>query len=807
MAQPVWVLSVDLQTKTATFQSGMAGAAKSARGAFTEIKSGASEMGGHVSTNMFASRHAIMAASEAFGDTMPRAITALLVHIGPLGAALEAAFPFAAIGLAAVLLFQHLSKLKEEGIQLTLNQERFMTVTNNAFNSLDEKLLQSQIRADELRNNHLGALSKQLELIDKQSMAELVHSFGEVAKAADVVFKGLESHWYAAGIGSAGAKNALEQFQAQYESLLSQGKDKEASDLLRGTRESAEHVLALQKQIRSLEGKNGPVDVTKGGNDYAALAAARTELAKSGAGATEKEFQAQQALVGALTAQLGIEERVAAIKKQDGSNAKTTVGNEAAAKAAEGARQAAEHTIKMGELRLAAEREQATVSQTIHQGSIADRLAADIELADKEYAIQEQGNAALIAALDKSGKDYNNQLAALQNKAAELTAQHENAVAILKGKAQIEQYRLDLQNLEASEREKIDATEQGSAARLAAIDAAIKAEDALNLQDTAHYRELLSQRVQAAREAASEAAKQTAEGGRLEADNTIKMGELALAAARQHQALMDSSHSVSTRLRMQLEIEAANQEYAMKLTAMSMEIAALDKHGKDYENKLRELQNKQKQLVQQHENEITAIKEKAEIERNQKILSAEQQYTGEMANSLTQVLMGQKSFASAMESLGNQVVAGLMQQAIKHIEMNMLTKQSDAAAAARKGFNAGLQFPFPANLVMGPVLGAAMYSSVMAFEEGGIVPGVGRGDVVPAMLTPGEGVVPRGVMEGLSNMARSGNMGGGPHYQAHATFAPEIHAVDAAGVDRVLTKHARVFHQHVENTLRKMNKG
>ena len=103
MAQPVWVLSVDLQTKTATFQSGMADAAKTARWAFNEIKNGSAEMSGAVGGHMFASRHAVMAVSEAFRDTMPRAITALLVHIGPVGAA----FPFAAIALGVVLLVEH----------------------------------------------------------------------------------------------------------------------------------------------------------------------------------------------------------------------------------------------------------------------------------------------------------------------------------------------------------------------------------------------------------------------------------------------------------------------------------------------------------------------------------------------------------------------------------------------------------------------------------------------------------------------------------------------------------------------------
>src|SRR4029077_19440252 len=60
MTQPVWVLSVDLQTKTATFQSGMADAAKAARGSFDDIKTGAREMGGEVNVSMTEARHGVM---------------------------------------------------------------------------------------------------------------------------------------------------------------------------------------------------------------------------------------------------------------------------------------------------------------------------------------------------------------------------------------------------------------------------------------------------------------------------------------------------------------------------------------------------------------------------------------------------------------------------------------------------------------------------------------------------------------------------------------------------------------------------
>jgi len=182
LAQPVWVLSVDLQTKTATFQSGMADAAKSARGAFNDIKSGSADMGRNVGTNMFEARHGVMLLGEEFGVHLPRALTAFITSIGPLGMAMEAAFPFLAIAVGATLLIEHLAALKTAGHELTEDQIRFGTAAQNAFNALDQKMLQAEIRSDELHNDHLGALHHQLQLINMQSMDELVHAFTELAK-------------------------------------------------------------------------------------------------------------------------------------------------------------------------------------------------------------------------------------------------------------------------------------------------------------------------------------------------------------------------------------------------------------------------------------------------------------------------------------------------------------------------------------------------------------------------------------------------------------------------------------------------
>jgi hypothetical protein len=806
MAAPVWVLSVDLQTKTATFQSGMADAAKSARGAFNDIRSGSGEMSVDVGRSMTESREGVILLGEAFGVHLPRGVSSFIASVGPLGAALEAAFPFVAIAVGALTLLEIFSKMHEAGEKLSEDQMHFGTAAQNAFNMLDNKLLQAQIHADELRNDHLGALHKQLELIDKQSMAELVQSFEEVAKAGDTVFADLKSNWYTFGIGSDGAKHALTGFKSEYDSLLAQGKQNEAADLLKGTRESAERVLAMQKQGKAaLAGMSGKAGTDT--DDQAKYDQARIELKKAGVGWTEKEVAGQQTLVDALRAQESIQQKVSALKGLESANATKSTGNEMSKLQSDAAKQAAEHTLKMGELSIAAQREQANVRLALSHATIAEQLASDISLADKEYEIQLQANQQQTAALDKSSKDYQSQLRDLNNKAIELTAEHENQLAQLKGKASEEQARKDISDLEQSERDKIGATQQGSVARLAAIGAALKQEQSLNLQSTSFYRELLQQQTEVTEKAAEEAAKLKADAGKEAADNEEKMGALAAAAHKEQQALMDGARRMTIQQQMAEEIKNANDEFALKQTELAREIAALDKSGKDYENKLQALQDKQRQMIQQHENEVTDIKDKAERDRNTKVLSGEQQFNNQITNGLTQVIMGHKSFASMMSSIGNEVVAGLIQNAMQSIMAHKMTQIPDAAAAARAAYLSGVQAGGPFAPITGAVYGAEAFAAMMAFQNGtDRVPGIGTGDTVHAMLEPGEGVVPGGVMDGLRNMARSGTMGGGNHYHAHVSPTYHLQALDSSGMDKILDKHQNTLTKHVNNTLRKMNR-
>jgi predicted RNA binding protein with dsRBD fold (UPF0201 family) len=723
--QPVWVLSVDLQTKTATFQSGLSDAAKSARGAFTQIKSGAGDMGRETSGHMMEARHGVMLLGEEFGVHLPRALTSFIASIGPIGAAMEAAFPFLAIAVGATMLIEHLSKMREAGAKLTEDQVKFGTSVQNVFNALDVKMLQAEKRADELRGDHLGALSKELQILDHQSLADLARQFELIAKDADIVFKGLQRSWYQFGAGSEGAKNALDQFITQYESLQSKDKSGEASGLLAGTLKQAQTILALQKQYTENQSRDG------GGGNYGKFEEAAAGLKKLGVSIAstdagiKDEIASQQKLVDVLNDYARVAQRVADITKKETANDKT-----------------ATHNTMNNEAEAAAQARAAAVEQERQQ----------------------------------------------------------------RVKAMEETYRDELTQVQEGERQQIDEAREGSTARVAAIDAALQEERDHLAESTGFYRGLLYERTNLVRRMAEEEAQQKEEAGIKAAQQDEKIGAMILADQKRHQAVLDSARRVSDAQRIQEETKFANDEYALKMREFQREEAALDKDGKDYAKKLKQIQDKEKQLIQQHENEISSIKEKAEEERNKRIKSAEDHLRDSLAQGLTQSIMGHQTWAKMVNQLGDQVVSGMIQNAIKSMLTQDMTKEKDAAAAARKAFNIGMSMG-PAGIILGPVFGAAAFAAVMAFEGGGIVPGTGSGDIVPAMLTPGEGVVPKGVMEGLSNLSKSGGLSGGTS-TTHVHVRPTYHVqtIDGNGMKAALEKHTDVLQRHFEGAVRKMNR-
>ncbi len=720
MSQPVWSLSVDLQTKTATFQSGLSDAARAARNAFTDIKQGSEGMSDGVSYNMTEARHGVMLLGEEFGVKMPRALVSFISQLGPVSAAMEAAFPFLAIIVGATLLLEHLAKLREAGEKLTESQVNFGTATANVLNSLNDKLLKAGIRADELNQNHLAALHKQLELIDHTSMDELVQAFGTISKAADELFKQMEKHWYQFGSGSAGAKSSLERFKVEYDSLLAKRDNAGANKLLDETIAREQKILDLQKQQAATI-----TESWKGGQkgDYNKNVEATNALKAMGAQWDKDAIAAQEVLVKTLRDQYQAQQAIHQLAAGEKDNARTDTGN---------------------------------------------KIGAD---ADKRFRAEAEAQK---QALEEEQKAWE------------------------------ENYKRAVSDLQEAERMKIDATAQGSRERLTAIDAAIKEEQSKGLQDTGFYKGLLTARVQTTKQMDDEQTKLRAEAGKEAAEHELRMGELSVALQRTQDQLLLSAMRNSEQARLASAMRLADAEFAIKRDALQKQGVALDRSDKEYENKLKALNDRQLELDRAHENQVTALKVRAEEDRNARLLAAARRRDDAISSSLTSVLMRQESFSKAMIGLGDQVASGMIQNAMKAILAHDMTKPHDAARAAREMFLAGTHFPFPTNLVMAPLLGAAAFATVMGYERGGIVPGVGNGDIVPARLEPGEAVLPKRMTENLNKASADG--ASGHTYNIHVHHSPTVQALDADGMKRVLDKHADTLADHVKYQIRKMNR-
>ena len=89
----------------------------------------------------------------------------------------------------------------------------------------------------------------------------------------------------------------------------------------------------------------------------------------------------------------------------------------------------------------------------------------------------------------------------------------------------------------------------------------------------------------------------------------------------------------------------------------------------------------------------------------------------------------------------------------------------------------------------------------MAFEQGGKIPGVDG--AVPIIGHAGETVVTKALTDRVEQ-AEGKKTAGTTHI--HPTFAPQIHAFDAEGVDRVLEEHQEKFHKAFAKFARRQGK-
>ena len=807
MSSPVWVLSVDLKTKTAAFATGMADAARSARSAFADIKSSAKEGGEGVQKSAINAQSALGVLTNSLRGDVESALADVIREMSHTSVVM-AAMPFAAAAGGALLLVgvatevaAKIKEWREAQEKLTAEQTRFGTAINESFQGLDARFIQAEQRADELRNDHLGALSKALELIDHASLQDLVKEFETISKAAEGTFKLLEGHWYTLGIGSAGATHALEQFKTQYDSLLSQGKDAEANDLLKGTRDSAQKVLDAQSALKNSRQGGGALGPAV---DYSAQYKALAVLRAAGVGDSQKEVQAQRTIVSALDAQITAQGKIAAIKKADGDNAKTQTGNDASARASAAARASAQNQMAIAEQQLAADKSIADARLTIAQADINARLQSDISFAERDREIKLNANQAEIASLDKSGKDYTNNLKALRDQQATIESAYVTNVAQLRSKSQVAQFQKDLSDLQQSEREQINATQQGSTERLAIIDAAIKEAEAKNLQETDYYRQLRTTRVDTVRQGAEQEAQAKVQGIQIQtrADEQGVQSQIRLATEEL------ASRSASIQEQTALAVAGEDAMFGVERDGLQRQLEALQESGASKVAEVERVQEQIEALNRGHEVRKFEIQAQGARRQANSFDGALQHMESGAAQSAFRILSGQQSFVSVMGGLINQLSQNLIQSVLERQNVQRVEQLGNAKVAASNVYAEVSSWPVVGPF-LAPIAAGGAFAAVMAFNEGTDgVPGVGNRDTVPAMLTPGEGVVPGGVMDGLRKMANNGGLGAGNGQTVHVHVRPtyNLQALDSKGIDRTLKNHTTTLTKHFNTQVRRMNK-
>jgi hypothetical protein len=459
--------------------------------------------------------------------------------------------------------------------------------------------------------------------------------------------------------------------------------------------------------------------------------------------------------------------------------------------------------MAIAEQQLSAEKAIADARLAIQQASVNDRLQSDLQFAERDKEIKLQANAAEIAALDKSGKDYSNNLKALRDQQITIEETYSTNVAQLRSKAEVAQYQKDIADLQQAEREKINATQQGSAERLAVIDSAMKEAESKNLQETDYYRQLRSSRVEAERQGAEQEAQAKLQGIQIQtrADEQGVQSQIRLATEQL------AARAASIQEQTALALAGEETMFSIDRDGLQRQLEALQESGVAKVAEIQRVQQQIEALTREHETRKYEIQAQGSLRQTTAFNAALGQMESGAAKSALRILSGQQSFVSVMGGLINQLSQNLIESVLERQNVQRVEQLGNAKTAASNVYAEVSGWPVVGPF-LAPIAAGGAFAAVMAFNEGTDgVPGVGNRDTVPAMLTPGEGVVPGGVMDGLRKMANNGGFeGGGQTVHVHVRPVYNLQALDGKGIDRTLKNHTSTLTKHFNSQVRRMNK-
>jgi hypothetical protein len=276
-----------------------------------------------------------------------------------------------------------------------------------------------------------------------------------------------------------------------------------------------------------------------------------------------------------------------------------------------------------------------------------------------------------------------------------------------------------------------------------------------------------------------------------------KLQDSAETDAARHRLAMHQATRAQTEA---ADLAAAKREQETEMLGYNTELNNLNSMAVKDVAKIQELNDKKLLAEKKYQMQRQRIIEKSEEESEKIVRQCEERMADAVAQNVAKSIVENKNMGAAFKKTGEEMLENLMMNVMKSIMIHNTEKMDAARTAGSKAY----EWASGAGPIIATAVGLAAMAECLAFAEGGLVPGSGDGDTVPAMLTPGETVVTKALTQQVADSQSGNNRRATTHI--HPTFAPTIHAMDAEGVDRVLEKHSAKFEKHFQRVMRKANR-
>jgi hypothetical protein len=254
---------------------------------------------------------------------------------------------------------------------------------------------------------------------------------------------------------------------------------------------------------------------------------------------------------------------------------------------------------------------------------------------------------------------------------------------------------------------------------------------------------------------------------------------------------------------------AAAQEEQIRLQQSTF-IQMLDMNDqKRYEQDLRQELQATRQFAQQ----IQQLNQQAALQTERSWQQAFNRMSDTFSRNTAMWITGQESLARSwsktLVGMTQTVVQQLLMQTIAFIT-NATTQEAvqerqklkDAAAAARKTYVAVAAIPYVGPF-LAPAAAAGAFAAVEAFEQGGIVKGMGGG-AVPILAHAGERVLSQSQTNNFEKLVSQSSSATSitNHFHDNANYS----AVDGASVSNMVRSHGREWRREMVRQMRVSNR-